>query len=167
MESSSGNGNANRLDAKKVIDSFAQKGIVCSVLRPYQEEMGTLTGTLEKLANCADIVVIDWSLYKDDGEKALEMVGRIVESSAGNPAQLRLIVIYTIDPRIVDIAQRIKDRLTGMAEASVTKDGKAAVQEENDGFTLTFGAVRITVLAKHDINIPGNYSAIMEDGLEE
>lgn len=71
MESSSGNGNANRLDAKKVIDSFAQKGIVCSVLRPYREEMGTLTGTLEKLANCADIVVIDWALYKDDGKKGM------------------------------------------------------------------------------------------------
>ena len=157
MEPSNGNDGANRLDAKKVIDSFAQKGIVCSILRPYQEEMETLTDTLEKLGNCADIVVIDWTLYGDDGQKALEMVERIVKSSAGNPAQLRLIVIYTINPDIAGIARRIYDRLKVMAEADVTKDGKATVQEENDGFTLTFGAARITVLAKHDVGILKQY----------
>ena len=151
------NSDVGRLDAKKVIDSFAQRGIVCSVLLPHKEEMEALTGTLEKMANCADIIILDWSLYKDQGEKALEMIERIVRSSTGSPAQLRLIVIYTINPRIEEISQKVKAVLDKLGEAHAKGNGKAAVQVETDKLSLTFGAIRITVLAKHDAFIPDQY----------
>lgn len=152
-----GNGDVGRLDAKKVIDSFARRGIVCSVVLPSKEEMEELADTLERLASCADIIVLDWTLYKDAGKTALEMIERIVRSSIGSPEQLRLIVIYTINPQIVSISQQIKTILLSIAETSIGKGGSTAVEEEDDGLTLTFGPSRITVLAKRDFGIPKEY----------
>jgi len=155
--SNSGNA-AHRFDAKKVIDSFAQQGIVCSVLRPEEEEKETLTDMLHKLAACADIVVIDWVLQGDNGEKALEMLTRVAGSST---AQLRLIVVYTGDQDIMGISQEIKRVLEDIAEASV--------QEEDEGFTMIFGATRIAVLAKPETKLPDEHQhrLVPFDGLAD
>lgn len=146
-----------RLNAKTVIDSFARKGIVCSILLPDKEELETLTETLERLAACSDIIVLDWSLYKDQGKKALEIVERIARLSVGDPGRIRLIAIYTVNPHIVGISQEVKAVLCRIAGERTLQDGKLLVEEDNDGLTLTLGAFRITVLAKDEIEIPGQY----------
>ncbi len=65
---------AHQLDAKIVIDNFASKGIVCSVLKPDATDKQSVLSTIEKLAICTDIFIIDWDLCKDNGEQTLKLI---------------------------------------------------------------------------------------------
>ena len=156
-EAADASGRVGRLDAKKVIDSFARKGIVCSVLRPRRDEVAGLADTVERLASCADIIILDWTLHKDAGKTAQEMIERIARSSIGSPGQLRLIAVYTVAPGIIGISQTIKGILVRIADANEEGSGATRVHEEDDGLTLVFGAARITVLAKHETAVPRQY----------
>ena len=61
---------AEDLDAKTLVDGFAKEGIACAVLRPDSEDDLTTQATM--VAAFADIVVLDWILDRDNGEKATQ-----------------------------------------------------------------------------------------------
>lgn len=143
--------NAHYLNAKKVIDSFAEKGIVCSILRPTKEERDTLPGKLAKLASCADIVIIDWELHQDNGETAKQILKGIAKSSLGHPAQLRLIMFYTGSQEIAGISTEIKTCLTEILHADI--------KAEDDGFTVKLEPNRIVVYAKPETKVPEQYKS--------
>lgn len=139
----------HQLNAKRVIDGFAQKGIVCSVLRPHENDT-TIIETLRRLAVCADVVIIDWNLHGDDGQKAQEMIVQVISSPDTPPSQLRLIVIYTGEPDIVGITEKIKLNLQ-------QKFKNEAIREEERHLTLILGANRIVVLAKEGSKVRTDY----------
>ena len=88
-------------DARVVISAFAKKRIVCSVINPQKTEMDSLPELICDLADCADIVVIDWSLHNDEGEKAMEIIASILrQDETRPPGRLRLLAIYTVNPAI-------------------------------------------------------------------
>ena len=135
------------LDAKKVVDGFAARGIVCSVIKPYKDERGALLEYIYRLASNADVIVIDWVMQKDDGELALDLMKQIVTGDLSGRAPLRLIAIYTIDPDVERIPERIKTFLeqSGIPSISLT---------EEDPFTIKIGPIRIVVLSKPGTDIP-------------
>lgn len=142
---------AHYLNAKKVIDGFAKKKIVCSVLQPRKDEMESITNILQNLADCADIIVLDWSLYSDNGEKALDILTHIIQPELNRlPSGLRLISIYTGAPDIANIANHVKQHLESELEININ--------EEAESLTLTTNSTRIVILAKPEArNIPKEY----------
>ena len=133
---------SHRLDAQKVINSFAQKRIVCSVIRPTDDDDTDWINSVESLASSADIIIVDWDIIDDNGENALNILEQISRSAIDSPAQLRLFVIYTGSPRIAEIVKEIKTELKDRLGVTI--------EEQDDGFSLTFNSTRIVVFAKSD-----------------
>ena len=128
-------------DYRVVIGAFAKKRIVCSVINPRETERDDLPELIRHLADCADIVVIDWSLHNDNGEKAMEILASILrQDETPAPGRLRLLAIYTVNPHIDRIPIDIKEHLA--------KELSIQAEEDSDGFALSYGATRIVILAK-------------------
>jgi len=137
----------HQLNAKKVIDGFAAKGIVCSVIKPDQEDRTALPDYMYKLSFNADMIVIDWSMQEDDGEIALSLMKQLITGDLLERAQLRLIAIYTIDQDIEKIPNKIKDSLEVQGIRNI-------LLSEEAPFTIQIGSIRIIVLSKPGADIP-------------
>jgi len=105
------------LEAKTLIDGFAEFGIICSVMRPDTDETKIIDRAV-KVASAADIVVVDWMLGKHKGDesessKAKEIIKRIIQGDLEKRGRLRLIAVYTAEdnPAIVldELFLHIKD----------------------------------------------------------
>jgi len=138
-----------QLDAKKVIDGFAEKGIICSVIKPYKADRAALSGYMYQLASNADVIIIDWVMQNDSGEIALRLMEQIISGDLSGRAQLRLMAIYTIDQDVERIPEKIKTFLekSGIRDISLT---------EEDPFTIRIGPINIVVLSKPGADIPKN-----------
>ena len=99
------------LDGKIVIDVFAKIGVVCAVMRPTKEELGDLPNLLAAVGANSDAVILDWVLHDSkSGEKTLELIERLVKSAA-DEMRTRLIVVYTAEPDLSDIEEKIRKKL--------------------------------------------------------
>lgn len=124
------------LDAKTLIDGFANDGIACAVLLPYSADDELTQAT--NLVESADIVVLDWIIRGDNGRKAREIIRRILQAD-DNSDRMRLIVIYTGERNLNSVAAR------ALAELNQHLCGET---ENVDGFTFQSGSVRLAILAK-------------------
>lgn len=136
--------NTHELDAKKVIDVFASKGMVCSVLKPGEGE--DPFGLATKAAERADVLILDWRIYDDDGEKAMRIIGNIIASDLSENPRLRLIMVYTGEPNIDAISEKIKEK---HCDNFNKNDG---------GFAFSQGHLRIVIFAKDGASVPDEYS---------
>lgn len=128
-------------DARAVISAFAKKRIVCSVVNPQETERESLPELIRNLADCADILVIDWSLHNDEGEMAMQILASILHQDATRTTdRLRLLAIYTGSPAIARISSQVRDYLDQQISVRV--------EEDQDGFALTHGATSVIILAK-------------------
>ena len=73
-ESPPGSRDRRSLDAGAITKSFSKEGLICGVVRPAQDE-----GNVVKSVERADLVVIDWKLHRDDGERALRILNSILD----------------------------------------------------------------------------------------
>ena len=142
---------SSSFDARAVISAFSKQRIVCSVINPQETERDSLPELIRNLADCADIVVIDWSLHEDEGQMATEILASILRQDATRASgRLRLLAIFTVNPAIAKIATEIKEKLE--------RDLPNPVEEDPDGFSLSYGATRIVILAKPEYaKIPSEY----------
>ncbi len=123
----------NELNAKVLIDTFAEKGLVCSVLRPKVEEEYELK--VLKAAERADIVILDWQLQGINSPDidAAELIGKIITKEK-SPDRIRLIVVYSAE-KPLKIRDKIENTLNGLSEGC-------------DDYTYTQNATRICLFAK-------------------
>lgn len=134
------------IDAEKVIRSFAELGIVCSVLQRFPGENPADVGTSgEKLFVPSDILVIDWQVHDKNGfdsnEETLKFLEKSIAKIAGDtPHQLRVTIVYTGAQDLLKVAEKIEQRLKDRVKLPLQKDGKFAFQ---------IGASRIVVLGKY------------------
>lgn len=137
--------NPHGIDARAVIDSFADLGIVCSVLRRESgEDLTNVEDRAHKLSVAADISVVDWEVRRPDGsdshEETLRFLRAAVEDSIKTqPEQLRLIIVYTGTVDLVSVAQEIERCLQSAAEFAPQKDGELAFR---------IHAIRVVILGK-------------------
>jgi hypothetical protein len=126
----------HELNAKELIDRFAEKGLVCAVIRPEieSEDLGSKTVAVSKRA---DIVVLDWKINEIYGEKTLGLIKQIIEDDHVYSGRIRLIAIYTAEPGLSEIASKIEQELKKNYE----------VAREGD-FVLRQGAARIVLFRK-------------------
>jgi hypothetical protein len=141
------------IDAQKIINSFADKRIVCSVIKP--ESNNDWMVSVQKLASTVDIIILDWEINKDNGQDTKQLLGNILQSANEEPGQLRLIVIYTGDNGIVGISEQINTEL--QKKLAISSD---QITEEEGGFVLVFGSMRVVILSKPGTrNLPEEYKS--------
>lgn len=128
------------LNAKRLVDAFAAHGLICSVFRPGSEGEMIGEGTI-RTARRADIVVLDWVIFNDIGDKTIELIQRIIQSDKRDTKQRRVIAVYTGEPDLAGIVDRIKGAI----------GGEQAGSGEHDSFTINKGAFRIVVFAKEHV----------------
>lgn len=98
----SGIGREHRLDVKSLVDSFATLGVICGVVNRI--------GLGMEIIKRADIVVLDWWLQSDSGKSAMKVLRDLLTQDMNQNA-LRLVAIYTGDPRMEDICESISHQL--------------------------------------------------------
>jgi len=142
VPTSSQSDSAHALNPSEIVSSFAEKGIICSVIQPPEE-----ISLREKLGNVvmsADITILDWDLYGDSGESVQDLIRSVIQTiQKQSPAQLRLFVIYTGEPTL----GRIFDILVEM----IKEYGVTPILDE-DRLVINFEAVRIAIFSKPGSN---------------
>jgi hypothetical protein len=137
-------GDEHDLNAKVLIDLFAEKGLVCSVLVPEKNE-NPLAKTVSA-AKRSDIVMLDWRIHDDNGETTIKLIEEILKDDEKEESRLRMIAIYTAEPDLNFIVEKIKEELQNHhTEYKLGGD---------DSFTLTKGPVRIVIFAKEKSILP-------------
>lgn len=128
---------------KQLVESFAREGMVCALYEPA-ENFGTGTDSeLFKLCDRADVVILDWDLFNEDGKNILPLITNLVSASQTSvPHHVRLCVIYTSKPDLARVANETYESL---------KNAGQTVDDVRNTSTLTAGATRIIVLGKPDM----------------
>ena len=126
---------------KELMESFATMGIVCALYQPTRTTPVNENSTIFNLCQKADIVVLDWDLFREDGTKVSDLIANLIKQSAEvQPHHFRLCSIYTNKPDLLLTAQVLQKRLETAGCTGVTLD--------NDKLQLGSGATRISILGK-------------------
>lgn len=134
------------LDPNATTKAFGTRGLTCAMLSPQTpEENKEVKDPLVRTAGRADLVVLDWMLNGDDGDTALKLLRGLLRHDEGVERRLRVIAVYTGEPKLQDIANRMRDVVTSVLTGYELRDDSALPQ-------FTCGPVRVTVLAKEYIN---------------
>jgi len=135
-----GTADENRLDAGLLIETFARLGMVCSAIRP-EGAASDVERLVARAASRCDIVTVDWHLATPDdhGAKALAVVNEL--SSEQDDGRLRLLAVYTGDPR----GDQIEAALIGLSRTA--RLGPLLFQRNS---------TRIVILFKENTRLPAH-----------
>lgn len=125
------------LDAKKLIDTFADLGLVCAVLKPIDHEAG-LNEKTDHATHKSDIVILDWQIGDNEpvpGTIAISLIRKIISTDSKD--RLRLIAIYTSNPDLNGIVEKITD-VIAEKQANITVDN----------FEIVGGPIKIVIYQK-------------------
>ena len=140
-----GTPNSHSLSATAVTASFVDQGLICGVIQPGKENDSP---NLPVAVKRADVVVVDWRLNGDNGDRALELLRWILRDDANE--RLRLIAVYTGEPDIRGIGTRIVSEL----ESGGISFESAADQEQDLVYSMRSSL--IVIYAKHGTTLePG------------
>lgn len=130
-------------DARDIVTSFAKKQIVCSLYQPKEEAKYSQSSDIFPLCRAADVVILDWDLFGDGGNRATELADGLVTQAANDvPEQLRLILVYTQEANLFEIANKLYEKINdsiGKAIEPRPEDSGMAFHTENS---------RVVVLGK-------------------
>lgn len=125
--------------------SYAKKRIVCSLHQPMRKNQVGIESDTYKLCASADIVIVDWDLYGDDGVKAKALIENLVIQSLNeDPHQLRLVLIYTDSPNLFDISSKVYESLA----SKISDKDKIEYKKKDDGLAFHTLNARVVVLGK-------------------
>ena len=126
---------SHSLDARTLVDSFAERGLICAVIAPQADSPSVTVAT--NAAKRADMVILDWQLNQDKGRETLKMLKLLLRD--GEVERLRLIAVYTGEHNIRAIGETIRKELQ-MEGWEFKLDDR--------GVVLTNGNCRIVIYAK-------------------
>lgn len=130
-------------DAYDIVNSFAKKQIVCSLYQPKPAASVSPTSDIFPLCKAADVVIVDWDLHGDQGERAVDLVDGLISQAVNDvPEQLRLILVYTQETNLFEIANKLYEKV------SKTLGDKFVPQEEDQGLSFHTDNSRVAVLGK-------------------
>jgi hypothetical protein len=129
---------------KQLVESFARKGMVCALYEPSNGFAWGRESELFKLCDRADIVILDWDLFDEDGRNITPLLKNLADAGQSSvPHHVRLCVIYTTKPDLERVANQIFQALDGQTTNEVR------VEDET---TIIKGATRVVVLGKPNIS---------------
>ena len=138
------------LNAKTLVNEFAGEGIACAVLIPVPgDEIDT---QITKVAELADIVILDWILDEDNGARASNLIRKILEGENGLD-RLRLIAIYTGERDLRGVADKA-------AKALSERYGEDP--DRPSGFVAQNNPVRLVVFGKQHTQVPSEDPELSE-----
>jgi hypothetical protein len=147
------------VDAKRLGDAFGREGLICGFLKPTLGEAQAIGDLVAKAARRADIVILDWSIDRDQGDATLGVIDQILAADdEEGEERLRLIAIYTSRPETDAILNRVRE----CVDRHLPRH--AVVQE---GFTVTKGPLCITLYAKDTAHVLGTPAAARACGEDE
>lgn len=100
------NDRARSLGTRILVESFSRQGLICAVVEPRSDT--DPSDIVDLSVKRADIVILDWQLNDDNGQRTLAILESILKKDAGK--RLRLIAIYTGEQRISEIGQIILEK---------------------------------------------------------
>ena len=130
------------LDAKALVDGFAKEGIACTILQPDSDD--NVITQVTKVAEMADIVVLDWILDRDDGVRTTSLIRKLISEESGSD-RIRLIAIYTGGRNLRDVADSVFEVLSSCSDE---------VPDRPSDFVVVKGPVRLAVFAKEHTQVP-------------
>ncbi len=98
------------LNAKLLVEAFADLGIICCPYRPDEEQDQDVVMRATSIARNADIVVLDWELG-GGGERAIGIIKQILAYDMSIGGRMRLIAIYTGDRRVFDQCNSVRQQV--------------------------------------------------------
>ncbi|WP_105434914.1 response regulator receiver domain [Neorhizobium tomejilense] len=148
----------DRLDAGAITQGFAEKGLICSVLKP--KSSASITVEVLRLAPKSDIIVLDWQMGSvDNGDIALGLIHNVLEMDRRGGGRLRLFAIYTGVRDLTAVSTRISEELPSLTSSTNQFE-----------FYNAYATAKVVVLGK---GIPADHEAgqgdrcTEEDGLAE
>jgi len=63
---------------KDLVNSFASKGIICALYEPPEDFEVKPDSDIFKLSQRPDIIILDWDLSGDNGQRTLELITALV-----------------------------------------------------------------------------------------
>lgn len=145
------------LDLRALTDSFAEEGIVCGTLIPENlqvedEKAGrgeaSFVRRAQKMAQTADILIIDWFLKKRNAGTTLKIIETVLQADKDEGGRTRLICIYTGEDRLLEIRSQIRDCLWD--------EHNLEPNETDDTISLTNRSTSIVFLNKKKVG--GQYT---------
>lgn len=87
------------LNCEILIEMFMQKGIVCSIIQPEDKDrVSHLRDILVDAVENVDLPILDWNLFKDDGDTIISILKQLIEDRSYPEGRVALILIYTREP---------------------------------------------------------------------
>ena len=133
------------LNAKVLVESFADMGITCCPYRPGSESDSEIVKRATQIARNADIVVLDWTLGETGDTRAIQILKTILEQDAQAGGRFRLVAIYTGDRRVFEIVNSVRDEV--FQEPPLTGDGAA----EGGDYSVTNGQATVIFVNKGSV----------------
>ncbi len=81
------------IDPLAFTNSFAKKGIHCSLLELSKDKMNE--EFIKKTLYKSDVIILDWQMHGDNGDSTCSFIKHIIENDKSTLLSLRLIIIYT------------------------------------------------------------------------
>lgn len=141
--------NLSQLDAKTVINAFADLGIACCIQRPEREDHPLKRAV--NLAASVDVLVIDWLLDKKNKMLCRDIIKRILEDDKKAGNRMRLIIVYTSHNHVSKMLDDIKKDADEIYADDPLKEKRKLLKE---GRTLKNNWIRIVILNKEITSDP-------------
>jgi len=138
------------LDAKALVDGFAKEGIACTIISPDSED--DVVTQVIKVAELADIVVLDWILDRDNGERITKLIRKLISEESG-PDRIRLIAIYTGERDLRTVADKVSDELSAHFDEAPIRPSE---------FVAVKGPIRVAVFGKEDTPVPSEDESLSD-----
>lgn len=138
-----------KLNAKVLVEAFADLGITCCPYRPDDEEDEEVVKRASKIAQNADIVVLDWSLGETGNARAVQILQKILDHDAETGGRLRLIAIYTGDPNVFEIINSVRGSVFGL---EILPEDMIVDEDDDDPFTVTNGQATVVFVNKDTVD---------------
>lgn len=106
---------SDSLDAGAITKGFADKGLICSVLKPVGN--GKIENDVLRLAPKSDMIVLDWQMG-DNGDIAMGIIHNVLELDRRSGGRLRLFAIYTGVRDLSTVAEQIATDLPYLTVAA-------------------------------------------------
>lgn len=120
-------------------NAFLKKGIHCTLLEITNSD--DPLDTIKKLLKKSDVVILDWQMHQDRGEKAKKLLISVLQES--KKPELRLFIIFTNDPIYNTILEH--EIIPVLNEIGINN-----IESDNTGCIAIFGHTKIIVLEKEN-----------------
>ncbi len=157
---------AHGLRAKEIIDHSLELGVICSIIRPGQQEYNKkeFLDKIGKASKVADIVCLDWEIHDDGGGTASRIIRDILTEDDKSDGRIRLIAIYTGSTSNTEIINKIYKAIPDVVR------NKQNLQINNDNFLEIIGDAGVKIVClfkKHGIQLsePLNRNQLEESEL--